>query len=120
MRPYPSLSKDRLYRTIKHLRKLFSDWAFGPTLPVASATADENGCSIVGAIRSSAEALYVRDKAVDAGPRPQKVFEEANRTILFLCTIHGFRDAVSIKQQLSAWGEHDRALWVRGHTEAKR
>src|ERR1700733_6764582 len=88
--------------------------------PCYLATADEDGCCIVGSIRSSAEALYVRDKAVHGGPWPQKVLDETSRTILFLCAIHSFRNAVGIKQQLGAVGERDRALWVRGYPEAKR
>src|SRR5271156_933296 len=87
---------------------------------VSSAAADEDSRRIVGSIRSSAETLDIGDKAVDAGPRPQKVFDEASRTILFLCATHGFRDAVGIKQQLGAGGERNGALWVRGHPEAKR
>jgi hypothetical protein len=84
------------------------------------AAADEDGCRIVGQVRTSAETPDISDEAVDAGPRMLKVFDEAILAILFLCVFRGFGDAVGIEQKVGSSSERDGALWVRGHPEAKR
>lgn len=70
----------------------------GKTCRDCLAAADENRCCIVGQIRTSAEVPDIPDEAVDAGPWPLKVFDEAILAILLLCVVRGFGDAVGIKQ----------------------
>ncbi len=62
--------------------------------------------------RSNAEAPDFRDEAVDAGIGLEKVLDQAGRTILLLCAIQSFRDAVGIKKQSSAGRQRACVLWV--------
>jgi hypothetical protein len=97
-----------------------NDRALGTTARSYLAAADEDRCCIVCSIGSRAEALDFRNKAVDTSSGLLKVFDKASRTIFFLFAVHGFRDAIGVKQKPGAGAECDGALWVRRHPETKR